>query len=363
MSVPSRCAAVEDEPTDGVADVDSVDQTVAIADQTVAIVDQMRADVLAGLSASPKTLPAKYFYDERGSRLFLAISETPEYYLTRSELAIMEEHADEIAAALGPGCLLVEYGSGAADKAHLVLDLLQDPAGYISIDISKEHLDSAVDTLAAAYPDLEVIGLAADFTTDFELPTLQRPVRRRVIYFAGSTIGNFEPEQAQQLLRSMRKQLRAGDGLLIGIDLKKNEERLLSAYNDRAGHTAAFNRNILVRINRELGSDFVPDLFEHRAVYNPDLDRIEMHLESREDQVVHVDGARFSFAKGETIHTESSHKYELTEFATKAAAIGFRLRHAWTDAERNFGVLFLDVAANVDQTVENVDRTVGIIDE
>ena len=305
---------------------------------------RLKADVLQGLTSSPKSLPPKYFYDERGSSLFQSISQTPEYYLTRSELAIMEQSADEIASAMGPGCLLIEYGSGAADKAHLVLDLLEEPAGYISIDISKKHLADAVDSLARSYRDLEVLGVHADFTADFELPEVARPVQRRVIYFAGSTIGNFEPAEARELLLSMRRRLLPGGGLLVGIDLKKDEDRLLRAYNDSQGFTAAFNRNILVRINRELGADFDPELFGHRAIYNRQLDRIEMYLVSRTDQTVQIDGVRIGFRPGETIHTESSHKYELAGFSSWAAPIGFRLHRSWTDPEGDFGVLLLTVA-------------------
>lgn len=299
------------------------------------------ADVLEGLSRPPKSLPAKYFYDERGLSLFKSISETPEYYLTRSEMSIMQGSAAEIAATIGPGCLLIEYGSGAPDKAALLLASLERPAGYISIDISKEHLDDAVASLEKAHPELEIVGLRADFTSAFQLPQLHTAAQRRVIYFAGSTIGNFEPSAASALLRGMQRHLRSGDGLLIGIDLKKEIDRLERAYNDTQGLTEAFNRNILVRINRELGADFDPGSFEHRAFYSHQHDRIEMHLVSRRQQTVHVGGSKIHFLRGESIHTESCYKYDLAEFAAWAAKLGFALEKVWTDSAKNFGVLFL----------------------
>lgn len=308
---------------------------------------QFLEDVRDGLRSEPqKTLPSKYFYDERGLSLFKAISSTPEYYLTRSELWIMERFSPHIAAAIGSGCLLIEYGSGAADKAGVLLQSLDDPAGYISIDISQRHLDEAVDSLALAYPGLEILGLCTDFTAPFELPEIGRPVGRRVIYFAGSTIGNFEPAAAAGLLRGMKSHLEGGDGLLIGIDLKKDIAVLERAYDDKDRLTEAFNRNLLVRINRELGTRFDPELFEHRAVYVTTHDRIEMHLVSLDDQVVRVDGTDIHFRRGESIHTESAHKYEIEEFSDWARELGFRLEHSWTDDDHNFGVLYLTLEAD-----------------
>ena len=299
-------------------------------------------DVLDGLLKEPqKTLPSKYFYDERGLSLFKSIAATPAYYLTRSELAIMERSSPEIAAAIGSGCLLIEYGSGAADKAGMLLQSLEDPVGYISIDISEEHLDEAVEILTQAFPEVEVLGLYTDFTASFELPEIDRAPRRRVIYFAGSTIGNFEPVDAARLLRDMQTHLETGDGLLIGIDLKKDIAVLERAYDDEDRHTEAFNRNLLVRINRELGADFDPERFEHRAVYVTTHARIEMHLVSLDDQVVRIDDTDIHFRRGESIHTESAHKYEIEEFADWASELGFRLERSWTDDDRNFGVLYL----------------------
>jgi len=303
---------------------------------------QFLEDVLDGLLEKPqKTLPSKYFYDARGLSLFKEISSTPEYYLTRSELAIMERSSPEIAATIGSGCLLIEYGSGAADKAGVLLQSLEDPAGYISIDISREHLDEAVEILTRAFPEVEILGLCTDFTAPFELPAISRAPRRRVIYFAGSTIGNFEPVDAASLLRGMRAHLEESDGLLIGIDLKKDIAVLERAYDDAERRTEAFNRNLLVRINRELGADFDPERFEHRAVYVTSRDRIEMHLVSLDDQVVRIGDTDIHFRDGESIHTESAHKYEIEEFSGWASELGFRLKRSWTDDDRNFGVLYL----------------------
>ena len=303
--------------------------------------ERFLAEVIAGLSETQKRLPSKYFYDEAGLALFKAITETPEYYLTRSEMAIMQAHAAEMASLVGPGCLLIEYGSGAADKAALLLEHLKRPAAYISIDISKEHLEAAVDSLAADFPQIEILGVEADFTGDFELPRVAGAVEKRVVYFAGSTIGNFEIDEAEDLLRGMARHLDSGDGLLLGFDLKKDLGVLHRAYNDEQRLTAVFNLNILVHINRELDANFEVASFAHRAEWNPHYDRIEMHLVSDSRQTVHLGGQAFEFDHDETIHTESSHKYDPDELSAWAAELGFRPEHFWTDADRNFGVLYL----------------------
>ncbi|AWM41056.1 Histidine-specific methyltransferase EgtD [Gemmata obscuriglobus] len=301
--------------------------------------DQFRADVLAGLSRPQKRLPSKYFYDAAGSQLFDRITELPEYYPTRTELAVMREHAAAMAARCGPRCLLVELGAGSLVKVRLLLDELVAPAGYVPVDVSGEHLRGAARELAADYPGLGVHPVVADFTRPFELPPV--PAARRVVYFPGSTIGNFDPAEADDLLGRVARLVGPGGGLLLGIDLRKDTAVLEPAYNDARGVTAAFNRNLLVRINRELGADFDPAAFRHRAFYNHERSRIEMHLVSAAEQRVQMGGATFAFRAGESIHTENSYKYAPTEFAQRAAACGLRADATWTDANGFFAVMHL----------------------
>ena len=307
-------------------------------------VRQFRADVLRGLGAPKKKLPCKYFYDEAGSELFERITELEEYYPTRTERAIMERHAVEMAGLLGPRCLLIEYGSGSSSKTRLLLDHLRDPAGYVPIDVSGEHLRRTGRALAEEYPRIEVLPLCADFTRPLRLPTHQGPAARRVVYFPGSTLGNFSPEEAIHLLRRTAGLCGRGGGFLVGIDLQKHPRLIEAAYNDRQGVTAAFNRNILVRINRELGADFDIDQFAHRAFYNVARHRIEMHLVSRRDQIVHVGGMRFFFAEGESIHTENSYKFGLRTMAELAEAGGFAVERVWTDERQYFSVFYLTLS-------------------
>ena len=302
-----------------------------------------REEVLCGLRKPQKELPSKFFYDARGSQLFEQICALDEYYLTRTELGIMREHAREMVEVLGPQCLLVEYGSGNSTKTRLLLDHLRQPAAYVPIDISKEHLIQAATALAAAYPDLEVLPVCADYTTDFELPVPTAPAMRRVVYYPGSTIGNFDREPARRFLRHIAGVCGPGGGLLIGVDLRKDPGKLHHAYNDWEGVTAAFNLNLLARINRELGADFQPDRFRHYAFYNPREGRVEMHLVSLAKQTVHVGDAAFSFAIGESIWTESSYKYHLDEFADMAGAVGFAVAQVWTDPQELFSVQYLTV--------------------
>lgn len=297
-------------------------------------------DVLDGLSRPRKTLPSKYFYDDRGSVLFDRICELEEYYPTRTELAIMREHAGEMAEAVGERVLLIEYGSGSSVKTHILLEALASPAGYVPIDISREHLVSAAERIAEQYPRLEVMPVCADYTQDFPLPRPTDVPRRRIVYFPGSTIGNFLPERARAFLRRVRHQ---ADGLLIGIDLRKEAAVLEAAYNDADGVTAAFNMNLLRRINEELGADFDLDAFSHRAVFNDRASRIEMHLVSRRAQVVRLDGQAFGFEEGETICTEYSHKYTVDGFADMAAEAGLELGRVWTDARQYFSVQYYHV--------------------
>ncbi len=302
------------------------------------------ADVLHGLGAPAKELPCKYFYDEAGSQLFERITELEEYYPTRTELSIMNRHVAEMAGLLGPRCLLVEYGSGSSTKTRLLLDHLRRPAGYVPIDVSGEHLRRSAQSIADEYPGLEVLPLCADFTRPLELPVPRRQPARRVVTFPGSTIGNFTPDEAVALLRRTAALCGRGGGLLLGADLRKDRRVLEAAYNDRRGVTAAFNRNLLVRINRELGADFAVDRFAHRAFYNAAEGRIEIHLVSRRDQRVHVGDAEFAFAAGESIRTEYSYKYRLRDLDDLGAAAGFEVERFWTDEREYFSVHYLTVA-------------------
>jgi dimethylhistidine N-methyltransferase len=297
------------------------------------------ADVLAGLARPRKRLPSKYFYDAAGSRLFDRITELDEYYPTRTELAIMRAHAGAMAARCGPRCLLVELGAGSLVKVRLLLDRLDRPAGYVPVDVSGDHLRAAAGALAADYPGLAVRPVVADFTRPFELPPAA--AARRVVYFPGSTIGNFDPADADALLARVARLVGPGGGLLLGVDLRKTPAVLEPAYNDARGVTAAFNRNLLVRINRELGADFDPAAFRHRAVYNGERSRIEMHLVSAADQRVRVGGRTFAFRAGESIHTENSYKYDLADLARRAAGCGLGVDETWTDERRYFAVLYL----------------------
>ncbi len=303
--------------------------------------DNFRTDVLSGLRKPRKELPSKYFYDERGSHLYERICVLDEYYIPRVEALIMEAHIGEIVKLLGPNVLLIEYGCGSCVKTRILLDNLYDLAGYVPIDISREQLRQVTGELVDDYPGLEVIPVCADFTGSFELPRPKQAERRRVAYFPGSTIGNFEPAAAKRFLKRVAGVCGRGGALVIGVDLKKSTEVLHNAYNDAQGVTAAFNLNLLERINRELGADFEPEFFRHHAWYNPEQGRIEMHLVSLRDQTVHLDDAVIPFARGESIWTESSYKYSLDEFVGMAAAAGFAVERVWTDERQWFSVQYL----------------------
>jgi dimethylhistidine N-methyltransferase len=300
-----------------------------------------RTDVLRGLASSPRELPCKYFYDEAGSELFEQITELDEYYLTRTERGIMERHAGEMAERLGPRCLLIEYGSGSSTKTRLLLDALTVPAGYVPIDVSGAFLRRAAADLAREYPDLRIAPVCADFNGPINLPAVARHAARRVIYFPGSTIGNFTPAEAFALLRRTAELCGPGGAFLVGTDLQKDPRILEAAYNDRPGVTAAFNRNILVRINRELEGNFVIEHFHHRAWYNEPIGRIEMYLQSDRRQRVRAAGSEFPFLGGESIRTEYSYKYTLDGIREMAQAAGFRLEHSWTDERNYFSVSLL----------------------
>jgi dimethylhistidine N-methyltransferase len=299
------------------------------------------AEVLSGLRKRQKEIPAKYFYDERGSALFQEICRLDEYYIPRTEIAIMNSHIHEIAGLLGAGVLLIEYGCGDCIKTRILLNHLYQPAAFVPIDISREQLANVTAELAADYPDLELLPLCADYTNDFSLPVAAKPAERNVVYFPGSTIGNFSLDDAIDFLRRINKICGAGGALLIGMDLKKDTDVLNSAYNDNKGITAAFNLNLLKRINRELGADFQTGYFKHHAFYNKEEGRVEMHLVSLKNQMVHLNGTGIPFTEGESIWTESSYKYNIDEFEKMAAAAGFRIDRVWTDDRKWFSVQYL----------------------
>lgn len=305
--------------------------------------ETFRHDVIQGLGAPSKSIPCKYFYDERGSLLFDQICDLDEYYPTRTELAIMRESGEEMAACVGSDCLLIEYGSGSSTKTRILLDHLREPAAYVPIDISREHLARSAADLARTYTGLQVLPVCADYTRDFTLPTGNRPASHKAVYFPGSTIGNFSTAEARSFLARIAGVCGLGGGLLIGVDLKKDQEILERAYNDRKGVTAAFNLNLLERINRELGADFAIDHYRHQAVYDRQSGRIEMYIVSLREQVVHLGDQEFSFAEGDRILTECSYKYGLDEFAQLAASVGLKVERIWTDDERLFSVQYLTV--------------------
>lgn len=308
--------------------------------------EQVRAEVTTGLSGSQKTLPCRLFYDARGSRLFDEICSLPEYYTARTELRIMRDFGAEMAGALGPRPLIVEYGSGNSVKTRVLLDHLRDAVAYIPIDISREHLLNAAGDLQERYPGLLVLPVCADYTQPLTLDALPKSdSSRNVAYFPGSTIGNLEPAAALDFLRSVRATCGRESRLLIGVDLKKDPVTIHAAYNDSAEITAAFNLNILERLNREIGADFDLDAFSHYAFYNPRLGRVEMHLVSLDQQQVSFPGSSdIYFDEGETIHTESCYKYTLQEFAGLAAVAGYHRDAVWTDAQDLFSVqLFVGV--------------------
>ncbi|MEM6645874.1 MAG: L-histidine N(alpha)-methyltransferase [Bacteroidota bacterium] len=305
--------------------------------------DTLLDDVLAGLRTLPKTLPSKYFYDEAGSRLFDAITKLDAYYPTRTEMGIMAGYIDEMVGAIGERALLVEYGSGSSLKTRILLDHLPRLVGYVPIDISGEYLLATAYRLAERYPDLPIAPIAADYTSDFRLPPLAAEVDNVVAFFPGSTIGNFTPTEAEAFLKGAARLVGPGGLLLMGVDLKKEKPVLDLAYDDPEGVTAAFNLNILTRLNRELDADFDLDAFAHRAFYNEDAGRVEMHLVSLADQRVTIGAVEVAFAQGETIHTENSYKYALHEAADLAARAGFGVEQVWTDANDWFSVQLLRV--------------------
>lgn len=305
--------------------------------------EEFRSAVFAGLNSTPRAIPARFLYDARGSALFDAICELPEYYLTRTETAILGRCAVEIAQRAGPDCALVEFGSGSSVKSRLLLDAMSDLDAYVPIDISREHLDETAARLRRDYPRLRVEPVCADYMALDALPAFINGARR-IGFFPGSTIGNLTPEEATAFLRRARRLLRNDGALILGVDLKKNPQRLHDAYNDAAGVTAQFTLNLLRRMNRELDANFDLAAFAHEAFYNPDEGRIEIYFRSLRPQTVTVAGRRFSFAAGERVHTEYSYKYDEAGIAALAESGGFTIAKTWTDPDRLFAVAWLQAA-------------------
>lgn len=314
------------------------DTSVSVLDLEPATSDFLE-QVTAGLSQSPRTLPSKFFYDERGSDLFQEICELPEYYITRTEREILRLYAAEMAASIGASAELVGFGTGAGNKTRMLLKQLDNPIAYVPVDISKQRLTDSAKALAREMPDLEVLPVCADYLQPMSLPVPKTPPRHIAVFFPGSTIGNMKPDVARHFLERVCRLCGHSGGLLIGVDLQKSRAVLEAAYNDQAGVTAQFNLNLLTRANREIGADFDLEQWLHRAVYNEDAHRIEMHLISRGPQTVHVGGNEFHFEEGEEIISEFSYKHTIDGFIALAASAGFEpTPHVWTDAQNYFAV-------------------------
>ena len=298
------------------------------------------AALIAGLSRPQKTISPKYFYDETGSQLFDRITRLPEYYLTDAELDIMRTRVDEMAAFIGKQASLIEFGSGSSLKTRILLEHLDELAAYVPVDISEDHLLASATKIRSEFPGLDVRPVVADFTKPFRLPTPTVMPVKNVVYFPGSTIGNFEHEDAMALLRVMHAEAGENGALLIGVDLQKDPDTLNRAYNDSAGVTAAFNLNILRHLNTSYGANFDLDAFEHRAEYDEDEGRVVVELVSREDQTFELGDTAFDIADGETILTEYSHKYTLEGFAGMARNAGFEVAEVWKDSDGLFSVQY-----------------------
>ena len=304
-------------------------------------------DVIEGLSQNPKTLKPKYFYDNRGAQLFTEICTTPEYYPTRTEIKILNQNAENIASQIGDNTALIEYGSGALEKIKILLNFLNEPVGLIPVDISEDQLFTSAKNLENLYPDLEILPVAADFTKPIPIPEFSHPPKRYVAFFPGSTIGNFEPDLAIQFLEGVTKTIGLDGLLLIGFDLKKDIETLLAAYDDQRGITSSFNKNLLSRINDELGGNFNLDTFEHVARYNENKGRIEMHLKSTTEQTVSINKELFEFLEGETIHTENCYKFTKESFTAMSSKAGLYPVKTWTDDQNLFAVMLLRTTSNL----------------
>ncbi len=298
------------------------------------------SDVIAGLSSDPRTLPCKYFYDERGAALFQKICELPEYYITPTEIDILDRHRAEIASQVGPNIELIGLGTGAGTKTRILIEALDKPAVYVPIDISEKQLRKSSMLFRKIFPSLEILPVCADYLQPVVLPSPRHKAARNVVYFPGSTIGNFEPNEALEFLHRIANVSGRGGGLLIGVDLQKNPSVIEAAYNDKAGVTAQFNLNLLVHINRETGANFDLNRWQHRAIYNSEAGRIEMYLISVPDQTVHIGDREFHFRAGERILTEHSYKHTPESFISLARQAGFDFVKLWTDDARLFGVFY-----------------------
>jgi dimethylhistidine N-methyltransferase len=302
------------------------------------------AQAIAGLSSSPRTLPSKFFYDERGAELFLQISELPEYYVTRTETEILRQHAAEMADSIGENAELVGFGTGAGIKTRMVLGHLRNPIAYVPVDISKQSLTESAEALSREMPALEILPVCADYLQPIRLPTPSRKPDHIAVYFPGSTIGNMQSEVARNFLARVCRLCGHSGGLIIGVDLQKPKAILEAAYNDRAGVTAEFNLNLLVRANRELAADFDLAHWQHRAIYNEQATRIEMHLVSSTAQTVHLGDEEFHFQPNEFIISEYSYKHTVAGFAALAGSVGFQLSRVWTDPREFFAVFHFTTA-------------------
>ncbi len=306
--------------------------------------ESFRDSIVGGLTKRRKSIACRFLYDARGSALFEQICELPEYYPTRTEIRILEDHAREMTDLMGPDCQLIEFGSGSSRKVRILLEALERPAAYVGIDISRDWLREATANLAGEFPLLPVVAVCADYMQPLELPELPaRSAGRRVGFFPGSTIGNLTPDEAVAFLAGCRNVLGGDGGMLLGVDLKKDAAILDAAYNDAAGITAAFNLNLLERINRELDGDFDLSRFAHDAAYNEVAGKVEIFIRSLADQIVTIAGRAVSFAAGERIHTEDSCKYTIAEFQRLATRAGFTAVRTWTDRDALFSVHFLSV--------------------
>ena len=302
--------------------------------------ESFRDALLTGLSGPDRAIPCRFLYDERGSALFDAICELPEYYPTRTETAILRGHAREIARRIGPRAQFIELGSGSSVKIRILLDALEAPAAYVAVDISREHLRRAAERLAGEYPGIEVAAICADYSAPFPLPELPA-AGRRIAFFPGSTIGNLEPDEALSFLSAWARRLGPDAAMLVGVDLKKDPVLLNAAYDDAQGVTAEFSLNLLARANAETGADFDIGGFAHHARYNPDKGRVEIHIRSLAEQTVTIAGRAFDFAAGEKIHTEHSYKYAVGEFQALACRAGFEPAAVFTDPDALFSVHYL----------------------
>lgn len=347
--MPTKQQAVAEAMTNDSENAQRETESETERETEVSLNQEFLTEVICGLSKPQKTLPCKYFYDEKGSQLFEAICDTPEYYVTRTECAIYERYAEEMSALMGTKVLLLEPGAGSIKKVGLLLDKLNAPAGFVPMDISEEILQDSSKVLSQKFPDITVSPIVIDFLNKKQIYSLfsklsvKPSVNKRVIFFPGSTIGNFDPDDAVSFLKQFSDNLQSGDGLLIGVDLVKDTAVLEAAYDDASGVTAAFNTNLLHRIDRELNTNIDSDAFNHRAVFNREKSRIEMHLVSDEQQSLYINDNQFSFESGETIHTENSYKYTIESFAQLASRAGFSLEKVWTDDDNFFSVNYFSV--------------------